>query len=823
MKKNIVQNILLAVILNMAFLTCYGVERLAFNRGWKFIQRDVSRGEQVSLDVSCWRDLSIPHDWSIEGNYHPIDNGTDWRGGYLPAGIGWYRKMFTVDSSWKGKKVRILFEGIYANSDVWINGVHLGHRPNGYVSFYYDLTKHLKQGENVIAVRVDTSKPLTGRWYAGSGIYRPVWLLVSEPTAIEPWGVFFTTPEVSKEEARARIQISFEADGINSVRVETELKNMQGKIIAVAGKNISTVTPGVRSIILDTKIQKPQLWAPDTPYVYKLICRLKNGERIIDSCNMLVGIREAIYDSKKGFVLNGIPMKFKGVCDHHTAGAVGSAVPHDVLYRRLKLLKTMGCNAIRTAHNPFAPQFYDICDTLGIMVLNESFDGWKRKKTRDDYGNYFDEWWEKDLTDFIKRDRNHPSVMIWSIGNEVGANPPGTQKKLVDCCHRLDPTRPVTQGGTDPTRGMKVDYDRNFKYLDIVGFNGNGEEVGEYEKFAAMNLGKCGLGTETPHTYQTRGVYRTLTKWRRRDFPAPWESKNIDKWKEFEERVFPIPDLSNEEVFSEETDIQNYQSSYDNASARISARRSWQRACSFPFLMGEFRWGSFDYFGEGKWPQRFGNKGIIDACGFSKDHYYLYQSLWSAVPMVHLLPHWTHPGKEGIEIPVVVYTNCEDVELFLNDKSLGKQQYNGEQLVWRVPYEPGTLKAIAYKEGKNVAEKIVQTAGEPYSFNLKADKKEIRANGTDVVHIEVDIVDEAGVFVPYANNEVAISIKGNIRLLAADNGDPIDHTPYRSFLRRFFRGKMLIILQGNYVAGEAELKVMSPGLRTKNIKICLVK
>lgn len=366
----------------------------------------------------------------------------------------------------------------------------------------------------------------------------------------------------------------------------------------------------------------------------------------MDEVRQLVGFRSLEFSPEFGFKLNGEVTKLKGVCDHHTAGAVGAAVPEDILYYRLKLLKEMGCNAIRTSHNPFSPEFYTMCDTMGLMVLNEGLDGWNIPKAVDDYGNYFDEWWEKDMTDFIKRDRNHPSVIMWSIGNEVNGVSQEIQRNLVDLFHSLD-VRPVTQGGADPTRGMSVDYKKNFGMLDIVGFNGNGEEIGELEKFRDKYPSVCAVATEVPHTYQTRGVYRTKTQWRRRDFPAPWEKKNPIKWDLFEKRVFPIPDLAAEEFFPEEEIHPYYQSSYDNASVRISVRRAWQRACAFPWLMGEFRWGSFDYLGEAEWPQRCGNFGIIDVAAMPKDAYYLYQSLWTDKPMVHLLPHWTHMGKEG--------------------------------------------------------------------------------------------------------------------------------------------------------------------------------
>ncbi len=806
----------------MLFADLQATEKINFDLHWKFIQEDVKGAEQAGYNDQKWRSLNVPHDWSIEGEYKETENGTDWQSGYLPVGVGWYRKTFDMDKKWANKMVQLMFDGVYLNSDVWINGHHLGHRPNGYVSFYYDITPHLKKKGNVIAVKVDHSKPLTGRWYTGSGIYRSVYLLVHNQTYIDPWGVFFQTPEVSKEKAACKVDVEFVNSTGKALTVKTELIDKSGKVVSCDEKVTSVKSKGKQQLALSVDVKNPRLWSPDNPYVYTLRTSLSVKGKILDQTEQLVGIRKLSFSATEGFKLNDVSMKIKGVCDHHTAGAVGAAIPDDVLYRRLKLLKDMGLNSIRTAHNPYSPTFYAMCDTLGIMVMNEAFDGWEVEKAEHDYGNFFEEWWQRDLTDFIKRDRNHPSVIIWSIGNEVRKATPKTQKMLVDAIHQLDPTRPVTQGGTDPTRGMTVDYDKNFQYIDIVGFNGNGEEVGEFEMFQSKNLNRPAIGTEVPHTYQTRGVYRTKTTWRRRDFPAPWELKNIIPWDKFKDRVFEIPDLTEEEVFPEEIENKYYQSSYDNASVRISARHSWQRTTSFPFLMGEYRWGSFDYLGEAEWPQRCGNFGIIDICGFPKDHYYLYQSLWSDKPMVHLLPHWTHPGKEGVEIPVVVYTNCDAAELFLDGVSLGKKDYVGEQLVWLVPYQQGEISVKAYKNGKEVASKAYHSAGDAAGFDVKADKKIIRANEKDVIHLEIDVVDKNGYFCPLASNLVEVEVSGPATILAMDNGDPIELTPYKVNQKKAFRGKCLLMLQATAESGTVTVKLNSPGLETKTVQLSVL-
>lgn len=802
-------------LLLCCFFHAEAAEVIRFDLGWKFSLNDV--GEEAvfpGYNDSAWRTLNLPHDWSIEGAYEQTANGTDWQSGFLPAGIGWYRKTFAYDPAWATKKVRIRFDGIYLNSEVWINGHSLGKRPNGYIGFEYDLTPYLRKGNNCIAVKVDQSKPLTGRWYTGSGIYRHVHLIISSPVHISYSGVYFKVDTFLLEKALCSVEVSVVNPEKEKVRIVSCLQDRNGIIVAESF--------GTEDLFGQDKMRmtvvSPKRWSPENPVVYTLICRLEKSGKLLDEVRQLVGFRSLEFSPEFGFKLNGEVTKLKGVCDHHTAGAVGAAVPEDILYYRLKLLKEMGCNAIRTSHNPFSPEFYTMCDTMGLMVLNEGLDGWNIPKAVDDYGNYFDEWWEKDMTDFIKRDRNHPSVIMWSIGNEVNGASQEIQRNLVDLFHSLD-VRPVTQGGADPTRGMSVDYKKNFGMLDIVGFNGNGEEIGELEKFRDKYPSVCAVATEVPHTYQTRGVYRTKTQWRRRDFPAPWEKKNPIKWDLFEKRVFPIPDLAAEEFFPEEEIHPYYQSSYDNASVRISVRRAWQRTCAFPWLMGEFRWGSFDYLGEAEWPQRCGNFGIIDVAAMPKDAYYLYQSLWTDKPMVHLLPHWTHMGKEGKIVPVVVYTNCDSVELLLNNVSLGTQPYKGEQLVWNIPYESGRIEAKAKNGNRIVATDMQQTASLACTVSWSANKLELQAGSAEVARLEFSVVDRNGVLCPYASDELSFDLDGPIRLLGVDNGDPADMFPYKQPRCRSFRGKCVLLIQAADIPGKAAVTVRSEKLTEKKIML----
>lgn len=794
-------------------------EIIPFNRTWSFILQNMTDDEYLKLSGDDWRVVDLPHDWSIEGEYKEVDNGTDWQSGFLPAGVGWYKKSFYCPTEWTGKKVRIQFDGIFMNSKVWINGHLLGERPNGYIGFVYDLTPFLKAGKNVIGVKVDHSRPLTGRWYTGSGIYRNVRLLISDMTHIPYSGIWFRSKNVTEATSDYTVDIEISSTESSSLQVITFLIDRKGMLV---DKKIKDVKNG-RSCHIEGNISTPQLWSPENPAVYTLICQLVRNGKVLDENRLVVGFRSLKFDAETGFSLNGENLKIRGVCDHHTAGAVGAAVLEDILYYRLKLLKKMGCNAIRTAHNPFSPEFYTMCDTIGFLVLNEGLDGWDIPKAKNDYGNYFEQWWKTDMTAFIKRDRNHPSVFMWSIGNEVAQPKSEIQKQLVELFHSLDPDRPVTQGGTDPTRGMKTNYDKNFRYLDIIGFNGNGEEIGELERFKELFPEKCAISTEVPHSYQTRGVYRTKTQWRRRDFPAPWEKKKTVRWNEFEKRIFPIPDLSEEECFPEEDKNLYYQSSYDNASVRISARHSWQRTSSFPWLMGEFRWGSFDYLGEAEWPQRCGNFGVIDIAAIPKDAYYLYQSLWSDVPMVHILPHWTHPGKEGKDIPVVVYTNCDSVDLCLNDQSLGIQVNDGRQLVWHIPYTSGRIQAIGYKNGKEQVSDIQQTAGIPHKIFYSCSKRTLKAGSGDVARIEVSIVDELGTFCPMASNRIVFKVEGPLKLLGVDNGDPIAHIQYQSESCKCFRGKCVLLVQATDKSGTGRVVIESERLVSKKLYLNILK
>lgn len=802
---------LLLIIIPALMLSCSISEptvvrqRKNIDLDWKFIQEDIAGAEQNSFNDDQWRKINVPHDWSIEGEYseqHPAGIA----GAFLPTGIGWYRKTLYIDELSEVDKYFVEFDGVYMNSDVWINGHHLGNRPYGYISFSYDLTPFLNKGDNVLAVRVDHSKAPSGRWYTGSGIYRHVWLTRTRNIYVPQWGTSVTTPNVSLDKAMVSVstQLRNETGLSQYVSVKSSVINHEGYAVAEAIDKLKVNESC--EIEQNLEVDQPLLWSPDSPGMYILETVIICDGEIMDQYHTPFGIRSIELRGSKGFFLNGKSIKFKGLSNHHDAGPVGAAVPNDVLYRRLKMLKEMGCNALRTTHNPFAPEFYAMCDTMGFMVMDEAFDGWWNPKAKHDYGNYFAEWWKRDLTDFINRDRNHPCVVIWSIGNEVHGFTAQEQKEIVEFTRQLDNTRPITQG-----RGYMAPH------IDIAGFNGHGEFKNSLKNFHATHPEKAIIGTEITHTLQTRGVYRTKTWYRTKDNPAPWEKP--EHFAKMEHKIYKIDDLTDEEVFEGITP--KYQSSYDNSIVRVGVRDDWNRVEERDYYLGNFRWTGFDYLGESfGWPARTDNFGIIDLAGFPKDHYYLYQSLWSDKPMVHLLPHWTHQGKEGIDIPVVVYTNCEKAELFLNGRSLGEKTMGQErQLVWLVPYAQGEITVKAFSKGKLLATKSYITAEEAAAISIETDKQIVRHNEADVVHCEVKIVDANGTMVPNANNLIEFEVLGNARLLGVENGDILDMSPHKVNYRKAFNGKCLLMVQSTNEEGEIKVIARSEGLQKAEIVI----
>ena len=785
-----------------------GREKQSVDFNWRFQLGDQAGAENISYDDSHWRTLDLPHDWSIEGAYSK-DEPTGGSGGYLPTGIGWYRHHFQISKTDLKKDITIEFDGIYMNSDVWINGHHLGNYPYGYSSFAYNLSGYLREGQNVISVRVDNSLQPNTRWYTGSGIYRHVWLVKTNPIHIAHWGVYVTTPNVSRDVANVSVTTLIENKdkNKNSLILKAVLTDLQGKEIALSETPFSSEPGKQTSVKQELKVQSPQLWSVDTPDLYKLHSIITDGKNSIDEVVTTVGIRSIEYDVDKGFLLNGRHVKMNGVCLHHDGGSVGAAVPEKVWERRLNILKEMGCNAIRTSHNPPAPEFLDLCDQMGFLVMDEPFDEWKYGKRKYGYHDYFDEWWKTDLLSMIHRDRNHPSIVLWSAGNEIpeqkDVNGAAILKSLVDVFHLEDPTRPVTlacdniaaDGGS-----TTLDF---LKGLDIVGYN------------------------------------------------------YVDRWHERRELMYSIdrhdhPDwkMTGTESISNSGGIRGGYSLGDDPSSikpnynfrMIDAEQLWKYVSIYDYVVGDFMWTGIDYLGESVWPAKNDNFGVLDLCGFPKDGYYFYQSQWTEKPMVHLFPHWNWAGRAGQVIPVLCYTNCDAVELFLNGKSFGEKRmeyprqgnsggwnlYDKPQvhpttsdlhLQWDVPYSAGVLKAVGKKEGKIVCTEEIRTTEAPDAIKLKADRKSISADGRDVVHIEFSVVDKNGNIVPTADNLIKFTIEGEGKLIGVDNGNPVDHDSYKIPQRKVFNGLGLAIIQSSGKAGNIKLTAKSERLKAAEIGI----
>jgi len=793
-------------------------QKIMFDYGWKFSRGDFPEAAEIIFDDKQWQQIDIPHDWSISGTFSR-ENPSGHSGGFAPGGIGWYRKSFTMERKYDSSKVTVEFGGVYMNSEVWINGHYLGKRPYGYISFNYDLTPYLNfEGDNIIAVRVDNSQQPNARWYTGSGIYRHVWLIFTDELHIARHGVYITTPSVSLDAAIMEIKTSVENDyeEVMQFSLVSEIYTSQDELVARLETPAELNGKGKKEIIQNMTVKNPELWSPGNPYLYKVKSFIKVQDDTIDELTTNAGIREITFSADKGFFLNGESMKLKGVNNHSDLGALGAALNNRVLERRLEILKAMGCNAIRTAHNPPSEELLDMCDRMGFMVMDEAFDEWveswpwtNRKqdgKAKYGYHLYFDEWAEKDLVEMIRRDRNHPSVILWSVGNEIpdACYEIGTErlKKLMGIVRGHDQSRPVTCGITH----MHLANESGFaSQLDVTGYNGGGGSCFMYEQDHKAYPERKFIATEVPHSFQTRGVYRTQS-WYRGKNPMGG--------------IMKVPDRTDDEVF---TDISRFfSSSYDNAMVRISARDSWRRTRDFPYMSGEFRWTGFDYLGETMygWPAKFWNFGIIDMCGFPKDTYYFYQSQWTEKPMVHIFPHWNWQGKEGSEIPVVAYSNCESVELFLNGKSLGEKEMGDMMdLVWLIPYQQGTIEVQGKNDGEAMCVNEIITSDDPAKIQLRADRKVIMADRQDVVHIEVNILDNNNRFVPTASNKINFRVEGEGTIMAVDNGDPSSQESFCSSSRKAFNGKCLLIVKSTKKRGRFTVYAESEGLAGAEVKV----
>jgi beta-galactosidase len=762
-------------------------KRVSFNDDWQFYL-----GENT--DNAQWRQLNLPHDWSIEGEFRE-DNPAGTGGGALPGGIGWYRKSFTLPATANGKQVFVEFDGVYRNSEVWINDHYLGKRPYGYSSFAYELTPHLVYGNkpNVIKVKVDNSQQPNSRWYSGSGIYRNVWLTTLDPVHVEHWGTYVTTPEVNDKSATVAIETKVHLQGA-PVNLTTIIQDANGR--EVARDRQKAISAKVNQTL---KVTSPQLWSDERPYLYKVVTQLEQGGRITDRYETPLGIRTFRFDVDKGFFLNGKPVKIRGVCNHHDLGSLGAAINTRAIERQLEMLKAMGVNGIRTSHNPPAPELLDLADRMGFIVMDEAFDVWKKEKTKFDYHLDWDEWHKRDLEDMVLRDRNHPSVIIWSIGNEVAEQWTGSpeagriSKELVAIVRNLDRTRPITSACNNVSVQNTLLTQGD---LDLVGTN---YAHGNIPKLPSMFPGRPIIGTETTSSLATRGSY---------DMPSDQIRRWPKKWDEV------LKDGNADWTCS----------AYDNCSAPWGSTQeeTWKIVKKHDFFSGMFIWTGWDYIGEPTpypWPSVTSYFGIIDLAGFPKDTFYMYQSEWTDKPVLHVFPHWN--WKQGDKVDVVAYFNADEVELFLNGRSQGTKRKQGDdvQVFWRLPYEPGVLKAVSRKNGQVVLTKEVRTAEAPARIELIPDRKTIKADGVDLSFVTVKVVDRNGTLVPGADNLIKFELSGEASIAGVDNGYQASHESFKGKQRKAWKGMALAIIQSKQKPGRIVLKASSDNLPPASVVI----
>lgn len=774
-----------------------------FTKNWQFVLGDTLNAQDPKISDALWKTIDLPHDWSIEGAFskdHPSTPG----GGALPGGTGWYRKTFSLPEADKNKLFFIDFDGVYRNSEVWINGHYLGKRPYGYISFRYELTPflHFGKNNNTIAVRVDNSKQPNSRWYSGSGIYRNVWLVSVGNIFVDHWGTYVTTPIAHETEAKISVHTKVKnASARNEVvSVRTQIVDASGKEIASAKSTMKIEKQSVGETQQSMSIANPLLWSIEQPSLYKAVTVVEcKGEKYDDYVTTF-GVRYFNFDKDKGFFLNGKSVKINGVCNHHDLGCLGAAVNLRALERQLEILKGMGVNGIRTSHNPPAPELLDLCDRMGFIVMDEAFDMWKKKKTEFDYSLDWDEWHQRDLEDMVVRDRNHPSIFIWSIGNEVmeqwdkkDSSGILIARELASIVKKLDPNRPITAACNDPVSDNPV---IKSNAIDLIGYNYSHDKFSEFPKIFP---GKSFIGTETVSGFGSRGHYDmpsdSIRRWPKR-WDLPLEGGNPD----------------------------NTCSSYDNCSAPWGSTQeeTWKVMKRYNFLSGQYIWTGFDYIGEPtpySWPSRSSYFGIVDLAGFPKDAYYMYQSEWTDKPMLHLFPHWN--WKQGDTVDVWVYTNCEGVELFLNGESKGikKKVGDGLHVMWRVAYMPGTLKAIGRAIGKAIVIREIKTAGIPAKIVLEPDRSVITADGKDLSFVTVKVLDKDGVVVPQADNLIHFTISDEGKIAGVDNGLQTSLEPFKANFRRTFNGLCLVIVQSKEKAGQITLEATSDGLKESTIVI----
>ncbi|HEY2828405.1 MAG TPA: glycoside hydrolase family 2 TIM barrel-domain containing protein [Pirellulales bacterium] len=817
-------------------------QTMPLNKSWTFQLGDPPDAGKSDFDDSAWRSVNVPHDYSIEGPMGsdpanmdgPFDRKSPSSmfqnrdrvvetggGGYLDAGIAWYRKTFTLPATAKGKRVAIVFDGVYMNSDVYLNGKHLGNHPYGYTPFQYDITDDLKfDAQNTLAVRCNVEQPCS-RWYSGAGIFRPVQLVITDPLHVAPWGTYVVTEKAGPDSGDFTVTVHTtvrnDSDAPKLCKVSTKLFDLGVRKPDQPSDEFNHIPPttsektslrdavpeGISDeqtiashseVTLTTKfkVANPNLWSVDSPHLYRAQTSVMESGKPVDTVSDRIGFRTIEFTKDNGFLLNGKRLQIQGTCNHHDLGALGAAFNRRAMERQLQILKEMGDNALRTSHNPPAAEFLDLADELGFVVMDEAFDEWKNGKTKFGYGRFFDDWSERDLVAMIKRDRNHPSVIMWSIGNEIpeqGAKNAGEMaRRLSDIAHREDPTRPTVSACNRPNDAVRMGF---ADALDVLGINYN---INHYD----IQKGRTLIGSETASALSSRGEYGLY----------------LD-----EDGQVKIRNRFNHQCTSYDLDRPQW---------GHTAQTSLLALKNHPWVAGEFVWTGFDYIGEPTpytWPARSSYFGIVDLAGFPKDRYYLYQSQWTDKPMVHLLPHWNWEEFAGKEIPVWAFTNADTVELFLNGKSQGTRE--AKDLVqlhyeWKVPYEPGTLKAVAKKDGQIVATDEVVTAGPPAKLELTADRPTIQADGDDLCFVTVKVLDKDGHICPNADNEVSFAIEDPAVIAGLENGDPTNHEAFQNTAaRKVFHGLALAIVRSQETGGTVKLTATAEGLFPATISINL--
>ncbi len=767
-----------------------------FNNDWRFIKGNPANAETVDFDDSQWEVINVPHDWAISGPF--IEEGPGNTGKLPWKGEGWYRKTFTVEEDVEGKVVYFLFDGVMAFPEIYINGKLAGQWDYGYNSFYIEVSDHLRPGdENTIAVYVDT-RSHDSRWYPGAGICRKVRMLVTDPVHSEIWGTYITTPVMEKSHAEVRVLNSINnfSPAEKEITVIATVLDQEGKEITSAEAKKKIAAGSTFQYDHWLKVNQPKRWDVDNPVLYSIRTTVKEGERVLDEKTSSFGFRTIKFTADDGFHLNGRRLQLKGVNLHHDHGPLGAAFNYRSMERKLEIMKEMGVNAIRNSHNIDAPELLELCDKMGFVVFNEAFDKWDAKADITPETDFY-EFGERNIRNFVMRDRNHPSVIIWSVGNEMGDIQSNTnfglQKlaAMVGYVRKYDVTRPVTMAN-DQDRNARW---RHFDYYDVHSWNYNQR----WEPARSLDPSKSVIISESGSTVSTRGFYE-----------------------------LPLPEEHSE--FTES----GYVSSYDLHAPYWAEIPDddfmWQEEGKY--IAGEFVWTGFDYLGEPTpyMDSRSSYFGIVDLVGIPKDRFYLYQSHWRPEKnMVHILPHWNWEGMKGKNVPVFVYTNGDSAELFLNGKSLGRKSKKPDsdvsteryRLMWHdVAYEPGELKAVGYKDGMQVGEAVVRTAGKPHTLKLSPDREVIAADGEDLCFVKVEAYDRNGNLCPLADNLINFDVKGNGRIAGVGNGDQKSYEPFLASYRKLFNGKAMLILRSvNNNPGEIEITATSKGLKSESIKI----